>query len=122
MSPAQAAQVANVSRWTIMRAIKSQSLQAFRDNKNQWRIKTEDLTKWLLSQPAQCAHHTQEDENPLPTHTNAHPSQETLELVRIKAELEAEKMLRKTIETDRDHWRDIAQKLTEKRSRKWWFL
>lgn len=121
MSPAQAAQAANISRWTIMRAIKSQNLQAFRDNKNQWRIKSDDLTKWILSQPTHCAHPVQEVENPSPAHTNAHHSQETLELVQIRAELEAERMLRKAIETDRDHWRDIAQKLTETRSRKWWF-
>ncbi|WP_394356098.1 helix-turn-helix domain-containing protein, partial [Brytella acorum] len=56
MSPAQAAQVTDVSRWTIMRAIKSGDLQAFRDNKNQWRIKTDDLNAWLSAHPAQCAH------------------------------------------------------------------
>lgn len=123
MSPAQAAQVADVSRWTIMRAIKSGDLQAFRDNKNQWRIKTDDLNAWLSAHPAQCAHTVQEEVDAHPAHTPAHPdpiAQDTLELVRVKAELEAEKTLRATIEADRDHWRDLAQKLTEPRPRKWW--
>ena len=46
MSPAQAAQVADVSRWTIMRAIKSRDLQASRDNRNQWRIASDALEAW----------------------------------------------------------------------------
>jgi len=124
MSPAQAAQVADVSRWTIMRAIKSGDLQAFRDNKNQWRIKTDDLNAWLSAHPAQCAHTVQEEVDAHPVHTPAHPNpiaQDTLELVRMKAELEAEKTLRATVEADRDHWRELAQKLAESRPRKWWF-
>ncbi|MGY8607749.1 helix-turn-helix domain-containing protein [Gluconobacter cerinus] len=125
LSPAQAAQVANVSRWTIMRAIKSADLQAFRDNKNQWRIKTDDLNAWLRTHPAQCAHTVRGESDAHPQHTPAHPSpitQDTLELVRVKAELEAERTLRATIEVDRDNWRNLAQKLTETSKRKWWRL
>lgn len=117
MSPAQAAQVADVSRWTIMRAIKSHDLQAFRDNKNQWRIKNDDLNAWLSAHPAQCAHTVQEEVDAPPDLI----AQDTLELVRVKAELEAEKKLRATIEADRDHWRDLAQKLASPRARRWWF-
>ncbi len=124
LSPAQAAQVADVSRWTIMRAIKSSDLQAFRDNKNQWRIKTDDLKAWLSIHPAQCARTVREEGDAHPVHTPTHPDQipqEALELACVKAELEAEKILRATIESDRDHWRKIAQKLVETRARKWWF-
>lgn len=125
LSPAQAAQVADVSRWTIMRAIKSTDLQAFRDNKNQWRIKIDDLNTWLHTHHAQCAHTVQEESDAHSKHTHAHPNpitQDTLELVRMKAELEAERTLRATIEVDRDHWRNLAQKLTETSPRKWWRL
>lgn len=124
MSPAQAAQAANTSRWTIMRAIKSSDLQAFRDNKNQWRIRTHDLNAWLSAHPAHGAHIVQEVSDAHPMHTPAQLdliAQDTLELVRVKAELEAEKTLRATIEADRDHWRELAQKLAESRPRKWWF-
>ncbi|MBS1020403.1 hypothetical protein JK205_15955 [Gluconobacter cerinus] len=116
--------MANVSRWTIMRAIKSSHLQAFRDNKNQWKIKDDDLNTWLSTHHAQYAHTVQEEANAYPEHAPAHPDQiaeETLELVRVKAELEAEKTFRATIEADRDHWRDLAKKLAEPRPRKWWF-
>jgi len=124
MSPAKAAQVADVSRWTIMRAIKSSDLQAFRDNKNQWRIKTDDLNAWLSAHHAQCAHTVQKEADAHLAHTHAHPdpiAQDTLELVRVKVELEAERTLRATIEADRDRWRELAQKLAESRPRKWWF-
>lgn len=121
LSPAQAAQAANVSRWTIMRAIKSADLLAFRDNKNQWRIKADDLNSWLSAHPAQCAHTVQEKDDAHPVHTPNPIAQDTLELVRVKAELEAEKMLRAAIEADRDHWRDLAQNLATSRTRKWWF-
>ena len=108
-----------------MRAIKSGDLQAFRDNKNQWRIKADDLNAWLSAQPAQCAHTVQEEVDAHTVHTPAHPNpiaQDTLELVRLKAALEAERTLRATIEVDRDHWRNLAQKLTETSPRKWWRL
>jgi len=118
MSPAQAAQVANVSRWTIMRAIKSQDLQAFRDNKNQWRIKSHDLNVWLS---AHSAHTVQKEGHAHSVHTQDSTANDTLELVRIKAELEAEKTLRATIEADRDQWRDLAQKLATYQKRKKWF-
>lgn len=121
LSPAQAAQVANVSRWTIMRAIKTADLQAFRDNKNQWKIKADDLNAWLS---AQCAHTVQKEGYAHHAHTHAHPypiAQDTQELVRLKAELEAEKTLRATVESDRDHWRKLAQTLAASRPRKWLF-
>lgn len=55
LSPAQAAQVAGVSRWTVVRAINSQALRATRDNRNQWRIRPEDLGTWRAAHPAQSA-------------------------------------------------------------------
>lgn len=107
-----------------MRAIKSGYLLAFRDNKNQWRVKTDDLDAWRSAHPEQGAHTVQEEADTHSVHTPAHPdlpSLDTLELVRIKAELEAEKALRTMAETDRDHWRDLAQKLSEARPRRWRF-
>ncbi|WP_212377662.1 hypothetical protein, partial [Acetobacter persici] len=79
----------------------------------------------LRTHHAQCAHTVQEESDAHSKHTHAHPNpitQDTLELVRMKAELEAERTLRATIEVDRDHWRNLAQKLTETSPRKWWRL
>ena len=50
MSPAQAAEVAKVSRRTIMRAVKSQALRASRDNRFQTQIEPEDLRRWMDAQ------------------------------------------------------------------------
>jgi excisionase family DNA binding protein len=60
MTPAQAAQKAGTSRWTIMRAINAQQLRATRDNRNQWRITSEDLAAWQGAHPAHSAHTVQE--------------------------------------------------------------
>lgn len=46
-SPAKAAQKANVSRKTIMNAIKSMDLKAHRNNENHWIIHEADLAKWM---------------------------------------------------------------------------
>lgn len=106
MSPAQAAQCAGVSRWTIMRAIKSKELMAFRDNKNQWRITSDDLKAWRPSTER--------------TGTEAHivhtqpVSEEVLELrERLSAAVsraEAAERARDQAEVDRDRWHELAMK------------
>lgn len=128
MSPAHAAHVAGVSRRTIMRAIETKTLRAFRDNKNQWRIKNDDLEAWARAHGAQWTPSEQKDAHAHHLPTDAHPRaqpdlpyHDTLELVRVKAELEGERARREAAESDRDHWREIAQKLAEPRPRKWWF-
>ena len=107
LSPAQAAQVASVSRWTIMRAIKTHDLKASRDNKNHWKINPEDLSEWSTS-----AVRTVEAAHPVHTPTD---SAETLAKV---AALEAENsQLHERLseaKEDRDAWRAMAQ------SRRWW--
>ena len=108
ISPAQAAQAAGVSRWTVMRAIKDHILLAKRDNRNHWRIDPEDLDRWRAStvRTVEVAHpmHTQND------------SPKTLVKV---ATLEAENgQLRERLleaQADRDAWREMAQK-----RRSWW--
>ena len=47
LTPHQAAARAKVSRGTIMNALKDGGLVGFRDNRNRWQIKPEDLSKWL---------------------------------------------------------------------------
>lgn len=68
MTPAQAAQRVGTSRWTIMRAINAQHLRANRDNRNQWRITSEDLAAWCGAQSA----HSVQDEGP--AQGDAHPN------------------------------------------------
>lgn len=110
MSPAQAAQAADVSRWTIMRGIKSHKLKATRDNRNHWRISQEDLAAW-------CAHTVQHA-------ASAHPD-DSIEwrekLASETARADAAERARDQAESDRDRWRQMAEKLAEKPRRRWWW-
>ena len=108
MSPAQAAQSAKVSRWAVMRAINSHKLKAHRDNRNHWRISQEDLEAW-------CANSVRQQ------HT-AHPDENTKlreKLAFETARADAAERARDQAETDRDRWRAMAEKLSNKPRRFW---
>lgn len=109
MSPAQAAQRAGVSRWTVMRAINSQELKAFRDNKNQWKIPLEALQGWRAS-----TERTDDEAHKL------HTPQISEELLELREKLavavgraEAAERARDQAEVDRDRWHELAM-------RPWW--
>lgn len=105
MSPAQAAHHANVSRRTIMRAIETLELSAQRDNRNRWKITPEALENWMN---AHCA----PSEQPTPE-TPTLPIALEIELARTQAENAQLRERLASAETDRDHWRDMAQKLAD---------
>lgn len=121
MSPAQAAQQVGLSRWTIMRAIKSNEIRAFRDNRNQWRISEQDLFAWRSSSVR-----TSEE-----VHTSSAPiadealHQKVAELT-IRAEvaealLARERELNESLSSDREHWRQQAMLLSAPaKKKKWW--
>jgi excisionase family DNA binding protein len=46
-SPQKAANVAGVSRKTIMNAIQAEKLNGYNNNRNRWMIKEEDLRAWM---------------------------------------------------------------------------
>lgn len=111
LSPAQAAQVAGVSRWTILRAIKSQQLQALRDNRNNWQISRQDLETWRA--------HTVQAQALAPL--DAPPAQADAEASALRAALAGEtarataaERARDQAEADRDHWRDVARTLARR--------
>lgn len=107
MSPAQAAQVAGVSRWTIMRAIKSQKLQAMRDNRNHWQITPDALDTWRPSTVRK----------PDASHT-PHSYQDSPETL---AKLAAETARADAAEADRDAWRAMAEKLADRPQQGGWW-
>lgn len=107
MSPAQAAQVVNVSRWTIMRALKSLELPAIRDNRNRWQIARKDLEAWRSHSV-----HRQQD-----SHTSHTP--EALELAAAKAEIGQLRERLAALDTEAERWRVMAEKLAT-RPRRWW--
>lgn len=119
MSPAQAAHITGVSRWTIMRAIKSHDLKAVRDNKNQWRISQEALDEWR-------SHNVHETVGVRSSHTHNDLSdlEKALTAERARADLAEALLIRERsaleeLKTDRDRWRQMAEKLAEQ-PRKWW--
>ncbi len=102
ISSAHAAQLAKVSRRTVMRAIERQELQAFRDNRNRWKINPEDFTKWAGAQWAPSEHAHQEMPT-LPT------SELAVSLARAEAERDALREQIEQIKEDRNHWREMAE-------------
>lgn len=111
MSPAQAAQLLKVSRRTIMRAIESHKLLAFRDNRNHWKIDPEELDRWASAQWAPSGH-VHSEMPTLPTHQD---SPETL------AKLAAETARADAAEADRDAWRAMAEKLADRPQQGGWW-
>lgn len=103
MSPAQAAQAANVSRRTIMRAIERHELKASRDNRNRWKISRSDFDKWAN---AHCtlSEYAQSDARTLPT------SDMAISLARAEAERDGLKTQLTEAKADRDHWRALAER------------
>ena len=115
MTPEQAAQAANVSRWTILRAIKGQHLQARRDNRNRWQISPQDLDEW-------CAHtvRTPTIEAPAPDIAQADETPALrAALAAETARADAAERSRDQAEADRNQWRDMAQTLAQRRGFKW---
>ena len=115
LTPEQAAQLAKVSRWTILRAIKSQRLQAKRDNRNRWHISPNDLEAW-------SAHTVQAQQNaplaPYPAQADETPALRAA-LAAATARADAAERARDQAEADRNQWRDMAQTLATRRSFKW---
>lgn len=122
LSPAQAAEYANVSRRSIVRAINVQEIKAERDNKNNWRIDPDSLEAWA----AKSLHIAHPDSaHPDSAHPEVGESDQLrrqIEALRdraIAAEqsaavaqalLDAERRRAATAEADRDQWRHQAQR------------
>lgn len=117
ISPAHAAQLLKISRRTIMRAIETHEIKAFRDNKNHWKIAEEELDRWAKSKEAPTDH-AHQDAPTMPTQDASLSSE--LAAVKTKlavaeAKLSALEAQLEDTKTDRDHWRTIADKLSTAR-------
>jgi hypothetical protein len=127
LTATQAAQAAGVSRWAIHRAIKSLSLRAIRDNRNIWRIAPDDLTAWCsatVAQPLRAQGAAQsvlgpDDIAALVDLRDRLAAAERRE-AGAQARADAAERARNQAEADRDHWRDLAQKLAERPRLRFW--
>lgn len=129
MSPTLAAQATGTSRRTIMRAIETKELQAFRDNRNHWKITSEALDAWAF------AHHAPTEQTPstaqlekvsahqLPTSDHRAEVQVERE-ARRQAEIEAGELRGKLVatEAERDRLHALVERMTAPRAkrRNWW--
>lgn len=128
MSPTQAAQATGTSRRTVMRAIETKELLAFRDNRNHWKITPQAIETWAF---AHCAHSGQTPRLDRSDQADAHPmlTSDTTELqaereARRRAEVEAGELRGKLIatEAERDRLHRLIERLTQPQviRRKWW--
>lgn len=129
MSPTQVAQATGTSRRTVMRAIESQDLQAFRDNRNHWKITPEALDSWASAHRAPTeqtltfAQLDQPDAHPVPTSDYITELQAERE-ARRQAEVEAGELRGKltATEAERDRLHGLVERLTQSQAKRrgWW--
>lgn len=125
LSPREAARIAKVGKSTIMRAIEATHLEARRDNRNQWRIERSALDRWTMDRPGpdrdSPADRPKADRDSPMDRTGADWSTlaadlETarLTIAQMEARLEERAALVRAAEADRDRWRALAEKLTDR--------
>ena len=142
VSPREAARIAKVGKSTIMRAIEATQLEARRDNRNQWRIERSALDRWTMDRPGpdrdSPTDRVKTDRDSPLGRTRADWSTlvdeldtARLTIAQMEARLEERAALVRAAEADRDRWRALAEKLTDRPAappadlpapspRRWW--
>lgn len=116
LTPQQAADRASISRGTIMNAIKYRSLVAFRDNRNRWQIHPDELSKWLSNRPGIAVVKAISADSA----SGPAPDKNLMRLAMLEAELRSKGQRIEDLERDRDGWKEQAQELARRPSRRWW--
>ena len=125
LSPREAARIAKVGKSTIMRAIEAKQLEARRDNRNQWRIERSALDRWTMNRPGpnrdNPTDRVKADRDSPLGRTGADWStladdldKARLTIAQMEARLEERAALVRAAEADRDRWRALAEKLTDR--------
>lgn len=111
----QAAERASVSRWTVARALKAGRLRGFRDNRGRWRVDPEALETWAAEQGT-VPHMVQAVATPEQPGAAVQPfgPDLTTELAVMRVRLEGAEARAAELERDRDHWRKLAGRLSER--------
>ena len=127
LTPQQAASRAQVSRGTIMNAIKDGHLFARRDNRNRWQIEPADLLKWLSDRSdIATVKAVTIDRQQVPP-----PDETLIRIAMLEAELKGKDQRIADLKRDRDEWRAQAQELARRDApqeqsapapppRRWW--
>lgn len=126
LTPQQAADRAEVSRGTIMNAIKSGHLIAWRDNRNRWQIDPDELSKWLSDRTDIATDNAVSPDS----QRLAFVDENTIRIAVLEAELKGKDQRIADLERDRDDWKAQAQELARRdipqvqhkapARRRWW--
>lgn len=110
LTPQQAASRAQVSRGTIMNAIKDRHLTARRDNRNRWQIDPTELSRWLSDRAVNItANVARVDSQLLPS-----ADENLIRIAVLEAELKGKNQRIADLERDRDDWKVQAQELARR--------
>jgi len=110
LTPQQAANHAQVSRGTIMNAIKGRNLMARRDNRNRWQIDPADLSNWLSRRSdIATVKAVSIDSQPV-----SPPDENLICIAVLRAELKGKDQRIADLERDRDDWKAQAQELARR--------
>jgi len=110
LTPHQAAASAKVSRGTIMNALNKGVLIGFRDNRNRWQIKPDDLSKWLSDRSDNAIGKSDNSDTYKPPAID----ENTLRVAMLEAEIKSKDQRIFDLERDRDAWKAQAQELARR--------
>lgn len=110
LTPHQAAARAKVSRGTIMNALKDGGLTGFRDNRNRWQIKLDDLSKWLSDRTDNASVKGDNSDTYKPPAID----EKTLRIAVLEAEIKGKDQRIFDLERDRDDWKAQAKELARR--------
>lgn len=127
LTPQQAASRAQVSRGTIMNAIKDGHLAARRDNQNRWQIDPADLSNWLSNRSDIATVKAVTTGSQQVSLAN----ENLIRIAVLEAELKGKDQRIADLERDRDDWKAQAQELAHRDAphvqidpssplRRWW--
>ena len=110
-SPQKSAEIAGVSRKTVMDAINAKKLNATRNNRNHWVISKDDLKAWMDTRGVKLKPDTSSDAS------SDNITRLSVENSGLKAEVKAKdetitdlKVQRDDLKVERDDWKALAQR------------
>ena len=119
LTPLAAAAYAACGRTTIMKAIKEHDLKAVRDNRNRWRIKPQDLEKWMEDRPVSDATLTVTDAS-LALDSRAGEGDTSVKLAAAEEKILGLEARLSDTQADRDAWRAQAELLATRPEKSFW--
>jgi len=113
LSPQKAAKRAGVGRTTIVRALSSSELRAFRDNLGRWKIEPEAIDDWLSMRAKRSGDGQSPDMTPFADDSSQYRTMVRSEVAVLEAEKRGLEARLADTQAERDAWRDQAERLAE---------